>query len=29
MVRLAGRGEVQRRDDGRWLIGRPVETLVA
>jgi hypothetical protein len=29
MVRLSGRGEVERRTDGRWLIGRPVETLVA
>jgi CRP-like cAMP-binding protein len=29
MVRLSARGEVERRPDGRWLIGRPVETLVA
>jgi CRP-like cAMP-binding protein len=29
MVRLTARGEVERREDGRWLIGRPVETLVA
>ncbi len=29
MVRLSARGEVQRCADGRWLIGRPVETLVA
>jgi CRP/FNR family cyclic AMP-dependent transcriptional regulator len=29
MVRLTGRGEVERRADGRWLVGRPVETLVA
>ena len=29
MVRLAARGEVERRTDGRWLIGRQVETLVA
>ena len=29
MVRLAARGEVERRADGRWHIGRPVETLVA
>ena len=29
MVRLTGRGEVERRPDGRWLIGRQVESLVA
>jgi CRP/FNR family transcriptional regulator, cyclic AMP receptor protein len=29
MVRLTSRGEVERREDGRWLIGRPVESLVA
>jgi len=29
MVRLAARGEVQRRADGRWLLGPQVETLVA
>ncbi len=29
MVRLSGRGEVERRADGRWLIGRELEALVA
>lgn len=29
MVRLSARGEVERRVDGRWLLGRQVETLVA
>ena len=29
MVRLSGRGEVERRPDGRWLLGRQVESLVA
>jgi CRP-like cAMP-binding protein len=29
MVRLSERGEVQRRIDGRWLLGRQVESLVA
>lgn len=29
MVRLTARGEVERRADGRWLLGHPVETLVA
>jgi CRP/FNR family transcriptional regulator, cyclic AMP receptor protein len=29
MVRLSGRGEVERRPDGRWLIGRQVESMVA
>lgn len=29
MVRLSARGEVQRRADGRWQLGRPVESLVA
>lgn len=29
MVRLGVRGEVQRRRDGRWLLGREVESLVA
>lgn len=29
MVRLSARGEVERRPDGRWLIGRQVEALVA
>jgi CRP-like cAMP-binding protein len=29
MVRLTSRGELERREDGRWLLGRPVETLVA
>ena len=29
MVRLSARGDVERRPDGRWLFGRPVESLVA
>ena len=29
MVRLSARGEVERRGDGRWLLGHPVESLVA
>lgn len=29
MVRLSARGEVERREDGRWLLGHPVESLVA
>jgi len=29
MVRLSARGEVERRPDGRWLVGRQVESLVA
>lgn len=29
MVRLSSRGEVERRADGRWRLGSPVETLVA
>ena len=29
MVRLSARGEVERRRDGRWLLGRQVESLVA
>jgi CRP/FNR family cyclic AMP-dependent transcriptional regulator len=29
MVRLTARGEVERGADGRWLLGRPAETLVA
>ena len=29
MVRLSARGEVERREDGRWLLGSRVETMVA
>lgn len=29
MVRLSARGELERRPDGRWLVGRQVESLVA
>jgi len=29
MVRLSARGEVERQPDGRWLVGRQVESLVA
>lgn len=29
MVRLSARGEIERRADGRWLLGSAVETMVA